>query len=519
MKLPDAKENPALVIAFVRRAVTICICLAIALVIAYWIGSGQTGYLKIAAGAAIVIFVAAGLRERAWILIPLGWMLIGNCFFIPFHFSFRDVSVLLAGCAYVSFRVLTHKDMRRPIQILDCILVLIVVNTIVDFVRHPAGLLVFGSETIGGRGYFTFALAMLAYWVIVRLPDSLRPVSWIPYFVLAGGSVVALLNLIVYIAPSTTPYVYTLYGGVDYSGYVASSLDTTDIVRLTGLGSFGYTLALVLCALYPPQTLFNPLRPRFYFLLLGLVAVLLSGFRSTLLSIMAALAIASVMRQGWRGLTMLSLIGGLALGILCFGQGRVYDLPRPVQRALSFLPGHWSDTVVANAEDSSQSRFEWWIRIIKEGVIKDWVFGDGMGLAEKEMENITSKTTFHEWYELTGGFHSGPLTAVRFAGCIGLVLFYWFMIVAAFQGVKCLRLCRGTSLEPAAIFVAIQLIWFPINFTFVFGAYDQDLPGEVFLVALLMLLLRMVPQARAAAAEPRLSQTLPFPPAVATALR
>jgi hypothetical protein len=519
VKLPSTKENPALVIAFVRRAVTICICLAVALVVAYWIGTGQTGYLKIVAGLTIVTFVAAGLRQRAWVLIPIGWMLGGSCLWIPFHFSFRDVAVLLAACAYVSFRVLTHADVRRSIHILDCILTLIVINTIIDFVHHPVGLQVFGSQVIGGRGYVNVVLAVLAYRVIVRLPDSIRPVSWIPYFILAGTAVVTMFNIIVYVAPSTTPYVYMLYGAVDYSEYARSPLAVSPVTRVLGLRDFGYTLVLVLCALYPPKTLLNPLRVRFYLLIVGFVLVLISGFRSTLGGILAAVAISSLLHQGWRGVLTTFLAGGLVLGTVTFGQGRLYELPPGVQRAFSFLPGRWSPLVVTDAERSSQMRFDWWRQIVKEGVIKDWVFGDGMGVAEKEFENLSSRTTFLEWYQLTGGFHNGPLTTIRFAGLIGLVLFYTFMITAAIYAVKCARLCRGTSLEPAAIFLAIQLIWIPIYYTFVFGAYDQDLPQEVFLVALLLLLLRMIPQARAAATEPRLPQPMPPPPAAVPALR
>jgi hypothetical protein len=517
VKLPSTKENPALVIAFVRRAVTICICLALALVVAYWIGTGQTGYLKIAAGLTIVALVSAGLRQRAWMLIPIAWTLNSSCLLIPLHFSFRDVAILLAVCAYISYRVLTHEDMRRPTHLLDCLLVLIVINTIIDFARHPAGLLVFGSVTIGGRGYINIALAVLAYWVIVRLPDSMKPVSWIPYLVLAGPFFVAVLNIIVRIAPSTTPFLYMFYGGVDYSGYVVSPLAEPEVTRFMGLRDLGYTLVLVLCALYPPKTIFNPARVRFYLLILGFLLVLISGFRSTLLAIVAAMAISAVLYQGWRGFLITSLAGGLILATVTFGQGRLYELPSGVQRAFSFLPGRWSAVVLKDAENSSQSRFDWWRRIIQEDVIKDWAFGDGMGMAEKDFESLSSQTTFFEWFTITGGFHNGPLTTIRFAGIIGLVLIYTYSISAAIYAVKCVRLCRGTSLEPAAVFLAMQLIWFPVDFTFVFGAYDLELPNQIFLVALLMLLMRMAPQARAAAAAavPRAAQPMTPTPAMA----
>ena len=515
MKFPSTKDNPALVIAFVRRAVTICICVVIALVVAYWIGSGKMGYLKIVAGLLVVAVVCVGLQERAWVLIPMGWALVGSCLLIPFHFSFHDLGILLALAAYISFRVLTHKDMRQPIHVLDAIVALLFINTVVDFVRNPAGVMVFGSEMIGGRPYFNVLLAVLAYWVIRRLPDSVKLASWIPYFVLVGTAVLAVLNTIVYVAPSTTPYVYMLYGGVDYSEFARSALAEVQVNRVSGTRDFGYFLILVLCGLYPPKTLFNPLRPRCYLFVLGIVLVLISGFRSTLLAAMVTVAIASWIHEGWRGFVLAALAGGLLLAAVIAGHGRLYQLPMGVQRALSFLPGRWSQEVLTSAEESSESRFQWWQRIIKEDVIKDWWFGDGFGVSEKDFQNINSQTTFFEWFTLTGGFHNGPLTAIRFAGIVGLVLFYIFMITAAIYAGKCVHLCRGTCLEPAAIFLALQLFWIPIEYTFVFGAYDSEMPNHVFLVALLLLVMRMAPRARAAAPVPRPAKLITPVPAVA----
>jgi hypothetical protein len=517
--LPRATDPPVVVTAFIQRAITILVCIAISLIVAYWIGTSQIGYLKIAAGLTIVMFVAGGLRQRAWVLIPMAWAFSGASFFLPFNLSLHDAAILLVFSAYIGYRVLAQQEVRHPIHVLDCLLALLVINTIVDYAHHPAGLQVLGTEMIGGRAYFNIVLALLAYWVILRLPDSVKTVSRIPYFILAGTAVIAMLNIIVYIAPSTTPYLYSLYGGLDYSGFTRSALVDTEISRFTGLRDCGCTLVLVLCALYPPKTLFNPLRPRFYLLALGFTMVLLSGFRGGLLASMMALAISSLLRQGWRGFVMTFLAAGLVLGTVILGQGRLYELPTSVQRGFSFLPGNWSPIVAADAESSSQTRFEWWRQIIQEDVIKNWWFGDGFGMSEKDSENINGKTTFFEWFTLNGSFHNGPLTTIRFAGVIGLVLFYTFIIAAGIYAAKCVRLCQGTSLEPTAIFLAIQLIWFPVEFTFVFGSYDVQLPTEIFLVALLMLLMRMSARARATTAAPRAAQPMTPMPTVAPALR
>jgi len=506
VKLPSTKENPALVVALVRRAVIITVCLAIALVVAYWIGSGQTFYLKIAAGFTLVILVVAGMQQNAWILIPIAWTLVGASLMLPFHFSFHDLAILLAVSAYVMFRVLTHKDVQRRLNFLDILLALIVLNTVVDYVRHPVGFLIFGSEMIGGRFFINIGLALSAYWVIRRLPESVKMASYIPYFILAGTLVAAVFQAIVHFAPSTTPFVYMVYAGVDYSEYVQSVVTTKDVVRISGTRDFGLTLILILCSLYPTKTLFNPLRIRFWLLGLGFLMVMVAGFRSTLLGAVAVLAIAALIQQGWRGLAITILAGSLLLAAVIFGHGRLYDLPTGIQRSLSFLPGRWDPIVLADAEESSSSRFEWWLRVIKEDVIKDWWFGDGIGVTEKEMQNVNSKTTFFDWFTATGGFHNGPLTTIRYAGVIGLVLFYTFMITAAVYSVKCVRMCRGTPLEMAAIFLALQLIWFPLEFTFIFGAYDLELPNEIFLVSLLLLLMRLSDSTRAKPSVPKPAQ-------------
>jgi hypothetical protein len=94
---------------------------------------------------------------------------------------------------------------------------------------------------------------------------------------------------------------------------------------------------------------------------------------------------------------------------------------------------------------------------------------------------------------VTGALHSGPLTAVRYVGAVGLVLLYGLMIVSAVYACRCVRRCKGTLLQPVTIYLAIQLIWIPINYTFIFAAYNVDMPQLVFHVALLRLVMRMEP--------------------------
>ena len=111
-------------------------------------------------------------------------------------------------------------------------------------------------------------------------------------------------------------------------------------------------------------------------------------------------------------------------------------------------------------------------------------------MSETDYE-VSRHLSFEDSANIRGMFHNGPLTTIRYAGVVGLVLFYALMIGAAVSSVKCVRRCRGTPLLPVAIFLAVQLIWTPVHFTFIYGAYDSQVPEHLFLIGLLTLVWRM----------------------------
>ena len=113
-------------------------------------------------------------------------------------------------------------------------------------------------------------------------------------------------------------------------------------------------------------------------------------------------------------------------------------------------------------------------------------------MSERDYESIIGgRVNFEQGADITGALHNGPLTTIRYAGVGGLVLFYALMIAGAVSSVKCVRRCRGTPLFPVSLFLAMQLVWTPIQYTFLFGGYDAQFPEQLFLTALLTLVRRM----------------------------
>jgi hypothetical protein len=496
MKLQEIVSNPYEGREVIRRWIAMAVWAVAALIIADWIATEHMLRLAALAGIALGILVAAGMQRKAWLLIIVGYSFKGSIEALPVPLSVYDVMVLLATFSYILQRFTIGPSTRRPLGVLDWLLGLNCALMAVTFLCHPVGLRSLGSRTIGAASYFNIFIACCAFWVMVHLPDSYRSVSRIPLWLMAGMSVSTLISVAVYVFPSITPYVWYFYSSVDISEYMGSlhvatvSQDEPQVKRLMQLAPFGLMLVQFLSAYYPPRTLLNPLRWRFYLFVLGIAAVLASGFRNTLLFAIASLVLGCWFHRGWREVIVGGATGLLLLALVVFGQGRFYQLPLPAQRALSFLPGQWAEPIEGEVK-ASNSRFEWWRQILEEDSIKNWWLGDGFGVSEADYELFHGRTGSTEWLTLTGTLHNGPLTTIRYAGVIGLVLFYALMIAAAIQSVKCVQRCRGTPLLPLAIFLAIQLVWIPIHYTFAFGSFNEQLPEHIFLIGLLLLVWNM----------------------------
>jgi len=487
----DDLQNPPMARAFVMRMTTLLVGIAAAIIVGYWVGNGQNFYLMCLVGALVVSLVAFGMQRKAWILIPLTFLLTGSLPKLPIPFAVRDLGVCLAAVSYGTYRVLSQENLRPKPHLLDLLVGLNVIYLAFNLVKHPVGFVIFGSENIGGRPVINICIGLVAYWVMIRLPNSVNLVSRLPYFVLVSATILSGLSLLLYIVPSLTPAVSSWYTGLDNSAYLNTLRDQGSYQRLKGLVFIGFQLFLVLCAYYSPATLFDPRRGRFYAMLLATICILATGFRNYMLWAMASVAIGGWMYRRWRELIIAGLFGALLIALLCFGQGRFYHLPDTIQRSLVFLPGQWSDVVVADAEESSTWRFQLWKDVIEWKYIKDWWFGDGFGANLQDAIATYKGGSNREFIILSGGYHSGPLTTIRYVGICGMVFFYLLSISAAFYSYRCVNECRGTPLFPVAIYFAIQLIWGPISYTFVFGGYDGYMPELLFYVACLRLLFRM----------------------------
>ena len=468
----------------------------------YWVGTNNWMPLWRLMWVVVVVLVAFSLQENGWILIPMFWMAVGSITLLPLPFSWRDVAIILAVAAYVAHRSMVKTP---PISLRHVVFVLLMVNLIwvaVMWLRKPVGFRVFRSEMMGARFYVNIFMAAVAVWVMLRLPQSARNLTRIPFYLFGGTLVGAVANTLTFLLPTTTGLVLSFYG--EAIVYIDTAVE---ILRFYAFRDTGIMLVLLVASHCGSTKLFQPVRPYIYLLLAGLAGVAISGFRSAVVVSFAYIGLSMILRRNWRQLMLSSTIALVLLGALVLGQGRLYSLPIPMQRSLCFLPGNWSPVVVQDASGTAEARFGWWRDIIHYRLIGNWWVGDGIGVRASEMLTVeeTSRSNYAAGVFFYGAFHNGPLSTIRCVGIVGLLLLYTLMILGILYALRCLRQCRGTPLEPLAMFLAIPIIWFPVHFTLVFGSFESDMPQVIFQTGLLLLFIRMLGE------HPELLTTEPTP--------
>jgi len=227
-------------------------------------------------------------------------------------------------------------------------------------------------------------------------------------------------------------------------------------------------------------------------------AIFLSGFRSTLLFAVAAFLLGTILRGKLKDLWIASVLAAVVLFGLVYLQGNVMQLPLTMQRALSWLPGDWNQEAVEDAENSSRWRFEMWEWAWNDDrILRNKVWGTGFGLSIDDMNLIAASMlagqgganllggSDREQFMITGTFHSGPLSSIKYIGVVGLVLYYILMCYMAISAWKLCKRARGTKAFTLALFVAIPIIYEPFNFVVVFGALEGSYPQTLFWAGLL----------------------------------
>jgi hypothetical protein len=481
--------------------------LLLGLLVAVMIGSAVgNSDMRMAAGVAAAIPLAViivKLKTNIWLLLPLSWYLTGRLPWLPLPFTVRDLCMMAVIFFFTLFFATRVLPWKRKVGMLDYLIYINLTYLATVYVRNPAGFWALQTEIVGGRPYFEIALAFGAFAVLSRVQITTKQANIFPWLFIVSSWCVATLDLISRLFPQTSYALNSFYSGVGSSSVAALVQQEARLgeTRMTGVVGAGITTLLALYAKYNPLTLVSPLYPaRCLILLLGFTTVFISGYRGALLFAVVAFLMSAILRGRIRDLWASGAIAALALIAVIGIQGNLVQLPTTMQRALSWLPGDWNQDAAADADNSSQWRFEMWQWAWNDDrILRDKVWGTGFGLSLDDMNLIANSMiagqggasllggSDRENFMITGTFHSGPLSTVKYIGGVGFVFYYLLMCYMAILAWKlCLR-ARHTRALPLALFVCIPIIYEPFNFVVVFGALEGSYSQTLFWAGLLNL--------------------------------
>jgi hypothetical protein len=471
-----------------------------AIPLGYMIGKGDLVPVLAFFGGAAVLALVLTLNGRIWLLVPACWYLTGNFGSLPF--SVRELSVLLTFGVFIVFIALRRMPIEMRFGLLDGFVLLNLGYLATVYLRNPVGTAALGSAMVGGRPYFEIVIAVLAYLVLTWVRLTPRTARVLPCLIAFPLIAVSILSALTHLIPQLGPIASVVYSDVEISDDDGKQQGDgpNEFDRVVSLGVAAEAGTSVLFSYFSPLSLLNPARlTRFVMFSLVCLCFEVAGYRNGVAMLIASGALAAYLRGGLReALPTLACVLTIVLGLVGV-QSTGLHLPLTAQRALSFLPGQWDYEAKADAEGSSEWRFYMWRQALTtDEFIKNKLLGDGFGFSASELQIMEQETPDggspfiggdrQEKQQIQGAFHSGPISAIRCVGYVGLVLYLVLSFVAAFYAWGLIRTTAATPFFPLALFIGISVIYEPIKYIFIFGGYESDFPRTIFLCGMLRLL-------------------------------
>jgi len=471
--------------------------LLFAVVVGRNVAEGNFSRLGMYVGVAVLAVGALGLKQNAWLLIPICSGLGGTIGGGRLPASIAEMSVAFCFGLFVLFKALKVIPKFPRLNWCDKLLICNLLYLATVFARNPVGVDFIRSNLIGGRPYFAILLACCGFWVLQHVTIKPKLAKLLPAVMCLGSVVNAFSGLVGYFAPGLGFRLATLYSGFMPGGEAnpMEPVDTGRVERQQYLAGFGVEVgraAVSYANIFKLIFFQNIFLSTFFFA--SLVAILLSGFRSNLIGWLFAIALASFIRGGIRQVVPLFAAGFAGVVMIVVLQTAGLSVPLAAQRALSFIPISWDSRASVDAKGSVEWRVDMWrLALTSDRYIKNKVLGDGFGFDPSELRAQATLTSFRmdtsaglqDYYMITGDYHSGPVSAVRFVGYIGLALFTALLIANAKYAWKIINISKNTAYFPVALFFGIAAIYHPVCFWFIFGSFGGDFIQAIFTLGML----------------------------------
>jgi hypothetical protein len=453
--------------------------------------------------------VCIWLGRNIWLLIPATMYLNLSFPWLPGGLPPSQIAVLvvLGWCmVLIAMRKLPLEFRFTEIEIAALLLLATIFQC---YVRNPVGLLAMGSTNVGAKPYFNVVVATMGAILLASLRVTPERLVSARNWMLTGSLFSWVTNSLAFFIPSVAAVTGKLLGAwgrvtqADFGMNVDPNapVDSTAATRIGPAVEGASLLSRWLCSVRNPfRAMINPLWGGM--VLASIAMAGLSGYRNTLIATGFTLAFATYYwgrRRAVLGASFMALIGYVLLVII----NPIAPLPPNIQRTLTIIPGTWEDKYKEDAKASSEWRVEMWkLVLFTDRYIENKYIGDGLGLTQKEylflqnlgsLKMLSSEMT-QERALMTQAYHSGPVQTVRVTGYVGLIVLLFAMIVVAVRAHRLILRYRGTEWFGTILFMTLHMVWHPIFFVFVFGAFKEDMPALLMNMGILRLLEKNLPK-------------------------
>lgn len=289
------------------------------------------------------------LKDRCWMVIPFCLPIEGKFNFLPLNFSMQETAVA-AVFSYIVIQIVMGRQIHWRLG--PALVWLPLSGLLAVFLYHwissgDIGIRALGGTGWGGRKYFTIAMAVLSMPILFSFSGaSYQDFQKIPFLYFAGVFMDLIPDTFTTFLPATAPYIFRFYSAVNVAEYgkgLGGNFGGEEgITRFQVFGRLGAAWGLMILSYFPVQKWLNVSKlwviPS---LLLGFVLTAISGFRSFIFNFIVVLASGLYATARMKAVLLLPL--ALAGALFIAGtQGTVLNYPAGIQRALSFLPGAWS---------------------------------------------------------------------------------------------------------------------------------------------------------------------------------
>jgi hypothetical protein len=338
-----------------------------------------------------------------------------------------------------------------------------------------------GNEVGGGKKYLALFLGVATFFALItrKIPEEKRN-FYIGLFMLSG--LPAFFGDLGPELPSPLNYINILIPA-------SISPDQQWQLGVTRLGAFGTTAgvgASYMLAKYGLREIFTGTKaiwrtPAF---LLLLTCTMLGGFRNVIFTFCVVCFLMFFM-QGLHKTRLLPFFLLLGITLSCLLVPLSRHLPYTFQRALSFLPLDIDPAARADAEGSSEWRFQMWHDLWPR--VPDYLLlGKGYALSQADFEMIGGGTLANGAeaqmdasegaLAMAGDYHNGPLSTLIPFGIWGAITFVWFMLAGLrvlYRNFK----YGDPQLRIFNTYLLAEYVTHMISYFFIFGAYTNDIFG------------------------------------------